>query len=138
MEFKFARMHKRERDYLVGSDEYDLTPMKNGLVPILNPDMVIARKRAREWLAKQPDAELIYFSFDSTLSMYIERDYQRRFPIGSESSLTDDECDALDDLTQRSNGIREDWERKIDEEFLKVSKEESNAMMAKIVRVCNV
>src|SRR5271166_294904 len=105
MEFKWAKIHKHEREWFVGDDQYDVTPGPNGLPPFVLVDapIVMARKRAREWLAKQPDAELIYFSLERTLSMYVERDLRAGVDVGDESKLTDEESDALLDITERHN-----------------------------------
>jgi hypothetical protein len=94
--------------------------------------MLIARKRARSWLAKQSDAELIFFSFKDTLNMYSERDRSRDVRLGEESSLTDNETDVFNDLTQRHTLILEAWNDRINKEFLKVSENEASAALKMI------
>jgi hypothetical protein len=135
MEFRWAKIHKDERDGLVGSDQSDLSLKLSGLPQVLSPDLLVARMRAREWLAKQADADLIFFSFERTMSMYVERDLRVGVRLGEESSLTDEETDAFNDLTQRHTIILERWNDKLNEEYLKVSEVESKAAWKKIERL---
>jgi hypothetical protein len=138
----WAKMHKADRDLLVGSDEFDLSIGKNGLPAILNPTMIIARKRARAWLVQQPDAELIYFSMDSTMSMLVEQIHQARQnwittgKRGAEPDAwsvgTDQEVDAHNDIFQRAAAITRAWHNKVNEEFIKVSDQEGRQMWAQV------
>jgi hypothetical protein len=133
--FKWAKIHKDERDGLVGSDQFDLSLKASGLPQVLSPDLLVARRRAREWLVKQADAALIFFSFERTMSMYVERDLQRGVRLGEESSMTDEETDTFNDLTQRHVIILQLWNDKVNEEYLKVSEEEAKAAWKKIERL---
>jgi hypothetical protein len=135
MEFKWAKIHKDEKDGLIGNDQFDLSLKASGLPQVLSPYLLVARKRAREWLLKQADADLIFFSFDRTMSMYVERDLQVGVRLGEESSLSDEETDAFNDLTQRHTSILQRWNNKVNEEYLKVSEAEAKAAWKKIERL---
>lgn len=127
MEFKWAKIHKNERDVLVGSDDFDLSLNKDGIPQILSPYILIARQRARQWLPKQQDADLIFFSFDRTLSIYVQNYYVK--------PIDDQEADAFNDLTQRHGCILEAWNRKLNKEYLKISEGEAKAAWEKIERL---
>jgi hypothetical protein len=135
MEFKWAKIHKNERDGLVGNDQFDLSLKTSGLPQVLSPYLLVARKRAREWLVKQADADLIFFSFERTMSMYVERDIQRGVGLGEESSLSDEETDSFNDLTERHTVILQRWNNKVNEEYLKVSEAEAKVAWKKIKRL---
>jgi hypothetical protein len=135
MEFKWAKIHKDERDGLVGNDQFDLSLKASGLPQVLNPYILVARKRAREWLVKQADAALMFFSFERTMNMYVERDLQRGVGLGEESSLSNEETDAFNDLTQRHTIILQLWNDKVNEEYLKVSDAEAEVAWKKIERL---
>ena len=125
--FRWAQEHESVRLGTVGTDEYDMTPQKrcSGLIPILNPVMVIARRRARKWLEIQPDAWLIHFSLERTNEMLAHR-----------GNITDYEIDAVIDMAPRRTVMYEAFQSRVRQECLKVSDAEADALWEKIVRIC--
>lgn len=130
-------MDKDERNGLVGSDEHDLSINDGGLTHVFSPELLIARKRARKWLLQQRNANMIFFSFDRTMDMIVDQDLKAGWKVGDVDGMSDAEADAFNDCTQQQARLEEAWHSKVNEEYLKVSDQESALAWADIVAACN-
>lgn len=87
---------------LVGNDVYDTGHDSRGCPRFPNNDFVVARKHAREWLARREDAYLIGFSLEKTID-----DHARAMLHGSRE-WSSAECDVLNDVCQRASRLRDE------------------------------
>lgn len=87
--------HQAHMDGLVGRDEYD-QGTRNDLPRFMNPDVRAARKRARAWLATQPDAHLAGLDYDRTMERHTHE------MMDGAPDWTDTELDEFDRLSRRA------------------------------------
>lgn len=141
MDVEWVREDQNWCDYWVGSDEWDTSLSEDGGPRMLGL-FAIARKKARTWLALQPDKDLVYLSVDKTIYKDIDggiydhikpySDDDGNHNLWKEDPNLDKKNDILIDLFERCGDIQRAFFAKIDEEVCKVTDEEADAFDAMI------